>query len=457
MADVGIVGLGVMGSNLALNFAGKGIKVHAYNRTQSKVEDLVGECGDITGHSTLEGMAKALSRPRRIVLMVSAGGAVDKFLAALDGVLDADDVVIDGGNSDYKDTIRRGREHRYRIAGCGISGGEDGARHGPSIMVGCDRAVYDVIGPVLEKISACAGGNPCCGWMGEDGAGHFVKAIHNGIEYCEMALLQEAFNIVCRGPTGSEIERAAAMLDAWDAGSSGGYLVEICAKILRKRGSEGYVIEDIVDRAEQKGTGKMCVVASMEAGEDATMIAEAVMSRFLSSKKDKRVAFSALTTDDPARADKDNAEGLEEDLHCAFYLCKIVSYVQGFNLLRAKGREHSWGLRLGKICDVWMNGCILRSKALGVVKQIVEGGEEHFEQSSVFQQILRDGRAALRRVCAHAVVNGIHAPVFTGCLMWLHGLEMSANNGTLIQAMRDYFGRHGVLLKDGRNTNIDWE
>lgn len=459
MTDVGIIGLGVMGSCLAENLADHGYNVHAFNRTQSKTDDLARDNSRIRGYTSIEDLTKVLPKPRVVIMMLPAGQVVDEMLRVLDEFLDGEDVVVDAGNSDYKDTIRRNGEHDYALAGCGISGGQEGARHGPSIMVGCPERAYKIIGPILEEISAKVkepSGNyaDCCAWLGEDGAGHFVKAVHNGIEYCEMALLQEAYNMLYDDMRTEDIQ---GIFEEWNREDLKGYLVEICAKILKKTNKAGHVIDQIEDRAEQKGTGKMCIVASIEANEDTTLMAEAVMSRFLSNRKEKRLSCSRmLESRDKAEQTAYTIENLVEDIRDAFYLCKIVSYVQGFNLINAKGKEHGWDFNQGTICDIWRNGCILRSDILSKVKHIVEEKDEYIEDSPEFLRICRTGRGALKRTCTHAITRNIYAPVFTSCLMWINGLGMAENNGTLIQAMRDYFGRHGVVLKNGSATSIDW-
>lgn len=445
MKDIGIVGLGVMGSSLAQNLADRSYTVHAFNRTQSKTDALVARSHGIKGHRSVQEMVGALSRPRKIIIMVPAGRVVDKILGELDGHLDEDDIVVDGGNSDYKDTIRRGGEHRYAFVGCGISGGEEGARHGPSMLVGCRKDAYGVIGSVLEEISCSYGGVSCCGWLGEDGAGHFVKTVHNGIEYCEMQLLQEVFNMVAAGESSADsaVDAARRVLADWNAGELESYVVDICMRILSKKVGGEYALNMIVDDAEQKGTGKMCVVASIEAAVDTVLMAESVMARFLSASKAKRVRFAEHMGGRAGARPVDCSR-----LKSAFYLCKMVSFVQGFGLLRAKAGEHGWPYQTGHICDIWRNGCILRSSFLEVMKEMSK--HETLELSPAFVE-------AAKEVCRYAVDNGIYAPVFTSCLMWLNGLGMGEMNGSLVQAMRDYFGRHGVVLKSGRSTNIEWD
>lgn len=452
MKDIGVVGLGVMGSNLALNLADKGYTVHVFNRTKSKMQDLVGLSARIRGHETMSAMVGAISRPRRIILMVSAGAVVDRFLDDLDALLEEADTVVDGGNSYFKDTIRRYAGHRYNIVGCGISGGEYGARHGPSMMVGCKKEVYERMRGVFEDISCRHEGVPCCGWLGDHGAGHFVKIVHNGIEYCEMQLLQEVFNMVADG-TEQKIRLAREMFEEWSRSELSGYLVEICVKILAKRDGGGFVINAIEDKAEQKGTGKMCVVSSIEGGADTTAMVEAVMARFLSSNKQKRVAFSRCTRD----GERSSGGALDTaDIKKAFILCKVVGYVQGFNLLASARAAYGWEYTLDQICDIWKDGCILRCGLLGPIGEMARA--ETPEISPGFVEVYDENIRSLRKVCGYLVENDVYGPVFSSCLMWLNGLKMGEGNGHLIQAMRDYFGRHGVVLKgDGGSVNIDWD
>lgn len=455
-----MIGLGTMGSSLALNLADKHYTVHVYNRTYSKTEKLVSMSSQVHGYKSLDAFIGALSKPRKIIMMVSSGNVIDLFLRDLAKLLDEDDIVVDGGNSYFKDTIRRSKDNPFNFVGCGISGGEYGARHGPSMMIGCDKKVYESIKDVFEDISSRYNGVPCCGWLGDNGAGHFVKIVHNGIEYCEMQLLQEVFNMLVNGPgdgkRGEEIDKVQRMFDEWNGAELSGYLVGICAKILAKRGENGYTVDDIVDRAEQKGTGKMCIFSGIEESIETPAMAESVMARFLSSAQSKRIEFSEAAKSAGYAATTADSNAIEpEDIRKAFYLCKAVSYIQGFNLLLAARHTYGWEYQLGQICDIWRDGCILRCSFLDVLKKMSE--KDKPELSQAFLNICSDNLNALKRVCRHAIENDIYAPVFASCLMWLNGLRMHEGNGSLIQAMRDYFGRHGVVLKSGDSVNIEWE
>lgn len=454
MKDVAVIGLGVMGRNLVLNLVDHGYNVHVFNRTVLKTKNIVELSPRIFGYETLKEFVHALPTVRRIFLMVQAGKAIDEFLCMLDELLDDSDIVIDCGNSSHKDSARRASEHKYNFVGCGMSGGEFGARYGPSMMVGCRKDAYDLIRGVLEDISAKYEGKPCCGWMGEGGAGHFVKIVHNGIEYCEMQLLQEIYNIICFGgrdagqPCPNEVARR--IFEEWCTGRLEGYLVEICGKILRKRSSNGYMIDQILDKTEQKGTGKMCVLAGIEAGVEVNAIAESVFARFMSHQKEKRERFSGMVKD--ANRSRIPSEACMEK---AFYLCKAIFYIQGANLLLSSKSAHGWSYSISQVCEVWRDGCILRCKFLDVLKRL--SSADTLETSQEFLSIYNECGESLRTLCRYAVDNDIYCPLLSNCLMWLNGLKMNKKNGSLVQAMRDYFGRHGVVLVTGEHISIDWE
>lgn len=449
MKDVGVIGLGVMGRSLVLNFVDHGYNVHVFNRTVLKTRNIAELSPRILGYETLEDLVRTVPATRIIFLMVEAGRAVEEFLCMLDGLLDDTDIVIDCGNSSHKDSSRRAAEHKYCFVGCGISGGEFGARYGPSMMVGCRRDAYSTIRCILEDISAKYRDRPCCGWMGEGGAGHFVKVVHNGIEYCEMQLLQEVYNAVCSG-CGDPNTTARSIFGRWNKGRLQGYLVEICEKVLGKKNSSGYVVDQILDKAEQKGTGKLCVLAGIEADAEVNAIAESVFARFMSHQKDRRSRFSSLTASE-TRGKIPSEVCMEK----AFYLCKAVFYVQGINLLTSSKKAHGWAYTIPQVCDVWRSGCILRSSFLDVVKRF--SSSEAPEASQEFLEIYNECRESLKAFCQYAVENEVYCPLASSCMMWLNGLKMSEKNGSLIQAMRDYFGRHGVVSGTGEHLNVDWE
>lgn len=456
MTDVGVIGLGVMGRNIVLNLVDKGYTVHVYNRTYFKTVDLEKQSENIHGHKELDTFMYALSEPRKIIMMLSAGNAIDMVLRDMCQLLDEGDVVVDGGNSNYVDTIRRCGEYKFNYVGCGISGGEYGARNGASMMPGCKKEAYGTIKKVLEDISCKKDGKPCCGWLGENGAGHFVKIVHNGIEYCEMELLQEIFNATVNSFGTREsfdakkLEFTKEMLKEWNDSELGGYLVEICIKIMNKKDNGVYVVNEIIDKAEQKGTGKMCINASVELNVEVSAMANAVMARFLSHNKEKRLGFVKRI----GKEEKKAFSGTGDDLKKAFYLCKTISYVQGFNLLLAAKKEHGWDYTIEQVCDIWGDGCILRCDVLSKFKEHFD--EEPLEFSAFFVQVYKENIGALKRLCKDFIDCDVYSPVFSGCLSWLNGLKMNEGNGSLIQAMRDYFGRHGVILKGKEAVNINW-
>lgn len=449
MSNIGVIGLGVMGRNIIFNMVDHGFTVHVFNRTTSKTQDIEKASPRIVGYNTLESFVSSLQSPRKILIIVASGRPVDEYLEHLGEYLDSCDIVIDGGNSDFKDTIRRTENCKFNFVGCGISGGEYGARNGPSLMVGCKREVYDQIRDVLETISAQG---TCCGWMGNDGAGHFIKTVHNGIEYAEMQLLQEILNIL---PTH---ERCQEVFSFMNAGRCNGYLVEICERILNKKENGEYVIYSIDDKAEQKGTGKICVLSGIEVDEDVSFIAKAVFSRYLSNNKEKRMQFyesgkecgSSIKTHSTIPVNLSN-----ETVERAFYLCKLLIYVQGANLMLTYKKIRGWSYSISDICNIWKDGCILRCRFLNTFRRMADS--ETMESTPYFIQTIDECLSSLTDVCRCAIDNGIYAPLFTDCLMWINGLGMRERNGILIQAMRDYFGRHGVTTRGGERRSIEWD
>ncbi|ELA41212.1 6-phosphogluconate dehydrogenase, decarboxylating [Vittaforma corneae ATCC 50505] len=458
MSDVGVIGLGIMGKNLILNLVDRGYTVHVFNRTISKTAEIEKISSKILGFDNLNAFVSSLRSPRKILLIVSAGSPVEEYLRRLSELLNENDIVIDCGNSNYKDTIRRFHQYKFNFVGCGMSGGEQGARYGPSLMIGCKKDAYGQVRSILESISAKHNSNPCCKWLGNDGAGHFVKIVHNGIEYCEMQLLQELLNI------SPSHEFSLRIFESLHVGRCNGYLVEICEKILRTRNDSGIVLYQINDRAEQKGTGKMCVVAGVETDFDVSFIAQAVFSRYLSNAKDKRVKFNSkvknmschkIIDQSKFSTATENRDVVDIDVfEKAFYLAKALCYIQGANLLMNSKLVHGWNYTISDICDVWRNGCILRCEFLDVLREISKN--DIFEISDGFLAILDECLPSLKQLCLFCLENNVYSPLFNNCLTWLYGMNMKAGNGTLLQAMRDYFGGHGVVLINGEEVNIDW-
>lgn len=453
MNDIGVIGLGVMGKNLILNIVDHGFKVSAFNRTFNKTKELSLECPAVAGFEKLEDFVSSLASPKKVLLMVPAGQAVDEMIKSLNPLLSKEDIVIDGGNSYYKDTIERVKSAKFNYVGCGISGGEFGARNGPAMFVGCKKSIYDEIRPIFETISAQYNGKSCCGLMGSDGAGHFVKIVHNGIEYSEMQVLQEVLSLI---NIKEDHKYENEIFDFLNEGRSKGYLVEICTKILKTYQSDKRVLDQILDKAEQKGTGKMCIYSAIDTDTELNSIVESVFARYTSNQKNKREIFSSLFDQ---KINSCPAEGSIKKIDSvtierAFYLCKAINYIQGCNLLIKNRELHNWNYEISDVCDVWRNGCILRSDFLEVLKKIATS--ECLEHSSVFIEIVQECYSSLKEVILYGIQNNIYIPVMTSCLNWINGLKMNKRNGNLIQAMRDFFGRHGVVLEDGSSVNIDW-
>jgi 6-phosphogluconate dehydrogenase len=465
-ADIGVVGLAVMGRNLILNMDDHGFTVAAYNRTIERVDEFLAGDADgtrVVGVHSLPDLVAVLPRPRRILLMIRAGRAVDATLDDLVPLLDPGDIVIDGGNSYYRDTIRRTRrleEAGLRFVGAGISGGEEGARHGPSIMPGGSAGAWPEVGPVLQAIAAKVEGVPCCDWVGPDGAGHFVKMVHNGIEYGDMQVIAEAYDVMHRGLAMSHDEMHDVFA-GWNRGTLDSYLIEITADIMARRDEDGTpLLERILDAAGQKGTGKWTVIASMDAGEPVSLVAEAVYARVVSALRDRRLAAAeVLDGPDPAfAADRDQALS---DLHDALYASKIVSYAQGFMLLRRAGLEHGWDLDLGRVASLWRGGCIIRSRFLTNITAAYAAEPDLVDllASPFFVAELNATQAGWRRTVARAAEAGIAVPAYGSALAFYDGYRTGRGPAALIQAQRDYFGAHTYERTDrprGEFFHTDW-
>jgi 6-phosphogluconate dehydrogenase len=449
-AGIGLIGLAVMGENLVLNMESKGFSVAVYNRTVSKVDAFVqgrGAGKKITGCHSLAELAAALERPRKAMIMVKAGAAVDETINQLLEVFEKGDVIIDGGNSNYQDTIRRTALVESRgllYIGTGVSGGEEGALTGPSIMPGGSPAAWPLVKPILQGISAKVEGDlPCCDWVGENGAGHFVKMVHNGIEYGDMQLICETYDLL-KNLLGLDYGEMRDVFDQWNRGNLDSYLVGITRDILGFQDTDGQPLaEKILDTAGQKGTGKWTGIAALDFGVPLTLIGEAVFSRCLSAAKNERVraakVFSGPQITIPA--DKKAFIG---DLEKALYAAKVVSYAQGYLLMREAAREYKWNLNYGGIALMWRGGCIIRSVFLGKIKEAFdkEPNLENLLLDPFFTKIIEDAQAPWRRVAAAAVQNGIPAPALTSALAYFDGYRSERLPANLLQAQRDYFGAH---------------
>ena len=467
-ADVGLVGLAVMGQNLALNMSDHGYTVAVFNRTGAVTDEFVGGPGK--GHRliatrSLEELVAALTRPRRVMLMVKAGAAVDQVISQLLPLLDPGDIIIDGGNSQYTDTIRRTRELEERgllFVGTGISGGEEGARYGPSIMPGGSAAAWPHIRPIFQDIAArTPDGTPCCDWVGSDGAGHYVKMVHNGIEYGDMQVIAEAYHLLHRGLSLS-YEAMAEVFTRWGKGVLSSYLIDVTADVLGVKDADGTpLLERILDAAGQKGTGKWTVVSSLDLGQPVTLVAEAVYARVVSALKEQRVAASQVLAGPDGQLEEQGPAGFLEAVHDALYASKIVSYAQGFMLLRAASEEHGWNLDLGRVASLWRGGCIIRAAFLDDITAAFrrEPALPSLLLDPFFQAALAEAQPGWRRVVAAAVQSGIPVPAYSTALAFYDAYRCARLPANLIQAQRDYFGAHTYERVDrprGEFFHTDW-
>jgi 6-phosphogluconate dehydrogenase len=449
-ADIGVVGLAVMGENLILNMAGKGFTVACFNRTTSKVDRfLEGRAAgkNVIGCHDIETLVGALEKPRKLMCMIRAGAAVDAFIESVRPHLEPGDIIIDGGNSNYLDTNRRvemlAREGLHYV-GAGISGGEEGALLGPSIMPGGSAAAWAAIQPIFQKICAYTDdGEPCCDWVGESGAGHFVKMVHNGIEYGDMQLISETYLLMKAG-LGLSNDQMAEVFGDWNQGRLDSYLIEITRDILGHRDDAGQATLDLIlDTAGQKGTGKWTVSAALTAGQPLTLIGEAVFSRFLSALKPEREA-AAEVLPGPDTAFEGDPAAVIKDLEEALYAAKIVSYAQGYQLMAAVAAAQDWSLNYGGIALMWRGGCIIRSAFLGKIKAAfdAEPGLANLLLAPFFRQAIARAQPGWRRVVALAVQLGIPTPAITSALAYFDGYRTARLPANLLQAQRDYFGAH---------------
>jgi 6-phosphogluconate dehydrogenase len=448
-ADIGLVGLAVMGENLVLNMESRGFSVAVYNRTTSKVDDFVngrGQGRKIIGAHSLADLCAALQRPRKVMLMIKAGKPVDQLIEQLLPLLEDGDILIDGGNSHYPDTNRRteyveGQGKLY--VGTGVSGGEEGALHGPSIMPGGSPAAWPHVRPIFQAIAARTDdGTPCCDWVGEAGAGHFVKMVHNGIEYGDMQMICEAYHLLREG-LGLSLDELRGVFDQWNRGELDSYLIEITRDILGYREDGQAVLDRILDAAGQKGTGKWTAEAALEVGQPLTLIGEAVFARCLSALKAERVAASKVLPGPTNRFDGDRAACVE-DARQALYASKIVSYAQGYQLMRAVANEQGWNLNYGGIALMWRGGCIIRSVFLGDIKKAFERDPKlvNLLLDPFFRDAVSKALPAWRRTVMTAVQLGIPMPATGAALAYYDGYRTERLPANLLQAQRDYFGAH---------------
>ncbi len=448
--DIGVIGLAVMGQNLILNMNDHGFTVAVYNRTTSKVDDFIeGEAKDtnIIGTHSIEALIASLKRPRRVMLMIKAGSAVDATIEQLIPHLEAGDIIIDGGNSHYDDSIRRTaylEEKGLLFVGAGVSGGEEGARHGPSIMPGGSPDAWQYVKEILQSIAAKVDDDvPCCDWVGENGAGHFVKMVHNGIEYGDMQLICEVYHLMKSGLGMSNAEMSE-IFGQWNTGNPDSYLIEITRDILAYQDENGdYVVDLILDTAGQKGTGKWTAVTALEEGTPLTLIGEAVFSRFLSALKEERVTASKVLQGPDSTFDGNRTEFIN-DLESALYAAKMISYTQGYMLMRAAASEYDWHLNYGGVALMWREGCIIRSQFLGKIKTAFDNNPDltNLLLDDYFKEQMHLAQTALRNVVAVATRLGIPIPALSSALAFYDGYRHGRLPANLLQAQRDYFGAH---------------
>jgi 6-phosphogluconate dehydrogenase len=466
-ADIGLIGLAVMGQNLALNMNDHGFKVAVFNRTTSKVDDfMTGPANGtkIIGTHSLKEFVDSLKLPRKIMLMVKAGDPVDEFIDLLLPYLSKGDIIIDGGNSLYTDTNRRVRALKEKgiiFIGAGISGGEEGARHGPSIMPGGNPEGWNLVKPIFQAIAAKVDtGEPCCDWVGDEGAGHYVKMVHNGIEYGDMQLISEAYHILKTG-LNLNAEELAEVFNKWNQGPLNSYLIEITSHIFKFKDTDGKpLLDKILDVAGQKGTGKWTVVNALEMGIPLTLIGEAVFSRFLSSLKEERIEASKILKS-ASIPFKGNRDEFIEAVRQALYASKIVSYAQGFMMMRLAADDYKWKLNFGGVALMWREGCIIRSRFLGKIK-------EAYDKNPALKNLLLDpyfasevGQAdgGWRQVVSKAVEMGISVPSLSSAIAFYDGYRSANLPANLIQAQRDYFGAHTYERIDsprGKSFHTRW-
>jgi 6-phosphogluconate dehydrogenase len=453
-ADIALIGLAVMGQNLVMNMADHGFTVAVFNRTLSVVDAFVNGPAkgmSIIGTHSLEEMVGTLKRPRRVMMLVKAGQPVDDFIEKLIPLLEPGDIIIDGGNSNYEDTIRRTAYVESKgllYVGSGVSGGEEGARHGPSLMPGGSAAAWPHIKPIFQAVAAKVpegdpNGAPCCDWVGENGAGHFVKMVHNGIEYGDMQIIAEAYQLMKEG-LGLSNEAMSAVFAQWNTGILDSYLIEITRDILAFRDEQGEAVVDVIlDSAGQKGTGKWTVSSALDQGTPLTLVGEAVFARFLSALVDERVV-AAKVLGGPNEHFTGDQTAFLADLEQAVYAAKIASYTQGYMLMHAAAQAYGWHLNLGGIALMWRGGCIIRSVFLGKIKDAFDADPElaNLLLAPYFQQAMAAAGGAWRRVVATAVQLGIPVPTLSSSLAFYDGYRRERLPANLTQAQRDYFGAH---------------
>ena len=455
--ELGVTGLATMGANLARNAAGKGFPVAVHNRTESRTRELLerhGDEGELVGTFSTAEFVAALAPPRRILVMVKAGPAVDAVLEELAAHLDEGDLLIDGGNSYFEDTVRREQamaSRGLRFLGTGVSGGEEGALNGPSIMCGGTAEAYGMVEQLLTTIAAQVDGTPCCRLVGPGGAGHYVKMVHNGIEYADMQLIAEAYDLLGQG-AGMGAAELAEVFERWNQGDLDSFLIEITAKVLRKvdEATGRPLVEVILDEAEQKGTGRWTVQSALELGVPVTGITEAVFARVLSSQREQRTAAAKVLAGPSGRLDPARTGAFVDDVRDALYASKVVAYAQGFEQIAAAADAYGWDVELGGLATIWRGGCIIRARFLDRIREAyaADPGLRNLLFAGYFQEAVADAQDAWRRVVATAVTLGVATPAFASSLAYYDGFRRERGPANLLQAQRDFFGAHTYRRTD---------
>jgi len=465
-ANIGLIGLAVMGQNLVLNMNDHGFKVAVYNRTTSTIDEfLEGPAKDtqVIGAYSLEELVDSLESPRIVMLMVKAGEVVDQYIDKLVPLLSAGDIIVDGGNSLFTDTNRRTvalSAKNLNYIGTGVSGGEEGARHGPSIMPGGNKAAWTTVKPIFQAISAQVDGQPCCEWVGDNGAGHYVKMVHNGIEYGDMQLICEAYQLMSEG-LGLDADEMQAIFAEWNRGELSSYLIEITANIFGYKDEDGQpLVDKILDTAGQKGTGKWTGINALDLGIPLTLIGESVFARCLSAQKSERVTAAKLLPKH-TRAFSGDKQAMINAIRDALYAAKIISYAQGFRLMREASKEYKLALNYGEIALMWRGGCIIRSQFLNDIKQAYDANPdlENLLLADFFVEAMKKADAGWRKAVVLGVELGIPTPAFSSALAYYDGYRTERLPANLLQAQRDYFGAHTYERVDqprGEFFHTDW-
>jgi 6-phosphogluconate dehydrogenase len=466
--DIGLIGLAVMGQNLVLNMNDHGYRVAVFNRTVSKVDEFLqneAKGTRVMGAHSIDELVQLLKRPRKVMLMVKAGETVDQMIDQLVPHLEQGDIIIDGGNSQFQDTNRRTKtlkEKGILFIGTGVSGGEEGARFGPSIMPGGSPEAWPHVKEIFQSIAAKVDdGTPCCDWVGEDGAGHYVKMVHNGIEYGDMQLICEAYQLL-REALGSNADELHKVFAEWNKGELDSFLIEITSEIFTKKDDDGTpLIDKILDTAGQKGTGKWTAISALDLGMPVTLIGEAVFARCLSAMKSERVAASKILAGPERNGFNGDRKNFIEDVRRALYCSKMISYAQGYMLLREAGKAYGWNLNMGGIADMWRGGCIIRSRFLGKIKEAYQKNPQLMSLlvDDFFSKVLEEYQSSWRRALVQAIDYGVPTPAFSTALAFFDGYRTERLPANLLQAQRDFFGAHTYERVDkpkGEYFHTNW-